>query len=161
MVSRGRLYKLAVPVRAMQSPFGAYASHTESAPAEGEIMFGTSLGNTKERRQDAGTSVVGQGSHRFDATATSTAALCSDDTAYRRPDTTPLERNSSLFARSSRNISRLSKRFSDSRASTAATSETVKLAQEQQQTNRQNAAPVLKAVPSTKVGMSSLSCKHA
>lgn len=146
----------------MQSPFGPYASHTESAsPADGEARFDTFRGNTKERWQDAGTSVAGQGSHRFDAIATSTAASCSDDTAYRRPDATPLERNSSMFARSSRNISRLSKRFSDSRASTAATSETVKLAQEQQQTNRQNAAPVLKAVPSTKVGVSSLSFKHA
>lgn len=123
-------------------------------------MFDTSLGNTKERRQDAGTSVVGQESRRFDATATSTAALCTDDTATRRPDTTPWVRDSSLFARSSRNISRLSKSFSDSRANTAATSETVKLAQEQQQSNRQNAAPVLKAVPSTKVGTPSLSCKR-
>lgn len=144
----------------MQSPFGAYASHTESAPGEGEDRFDTSRGDLKQRWQDAGTSVVGQGSHRFDAIATSTAVSSSDDTAYRRPDATPLERNSSMFARSSRNISRLSKRFSDNRASTA-TSETVKLAQEQQQTNRQNAAPVLKAVPSTKVCMSSLSCKHA
>ncbi|KAL3130260.1 hypothetical protein ABBQ38_008093 [Trebouxia sp. C0009 RCD-2024] len=129
----------------MQSPFHAHASHPHSASAEGDDRFDTAGVSTKDR-QDVGTE---QGSHRFDAVA-STAATGSDDTAHRRPDPAPsiLERHSSFFVRGSRNMSRLSKRFNDSRA---ASSETVKMAQEQQQTNRQNAAPVLKAVPSTRV----------
>lgn len=137
----------------MQSPFHAHASHPHSASAEGDDRFDTAGVSTKDR-QDVGTE---QGSHRFDAVA-STAATGSDDTAHRRPDPAPsiLERHSSFFVRGSRNMSRLSKRFNDSRA---ASSETVKMAQEQQQTNRQNAAPVLKAVPSTRVGMSSLSAQ--
>lgn len=140
----------------MQSPFDAYASNTDLPPAAAEDKFDTALPSSRERWQDVDKNVAEQGPHHFDAT--STAAWCSDESAYRRPGSKPpvLERTSSMLARSSRNMSRLSKRFYDQRA---ATSETVKLAQEQQQSNRQNAAPVLKAVPSTRVGISS--CKHA
>ena len=137
--------------KAMQSSFGA--SHTELAPAEGADMFDTIRASTRDTLQDAATTIGGQGQRHSDAKATSTAAPCSSDTAYWRRNSMPstLERNSKLLGRSSHSLSRISKKLGGSRAGTAATAEIAKQGQEQQQTSRHTAAPVLKAVPSTKV----------
>ena len=143
----------------MQSPFVAFASHTEAAPSENnEGLQYTAPASARERWQSAGSKLAEKGSLRFD----DAAASPSDDTAYRSPVTKPtgIERKSSLTARSSLNLSRFSRSFSDNRVGNTAMAETVRLAQQQQQTNRQSAAPVLKAVPSTKVGVALLSSKH-
>lgn len=136
----------------MRSPFGASASHIEAAPpAHNEGVQHTAAISARERWQSAGSKLAEKGSIRFD----DAKASRSDDTAYTSPVTKPsdIERKSSLTSRSSLNLARFSRSFSDSRAGTTAMAETVRLAQQQQQTNRQSAAPVLKAVPSTKVGV--------
>ena len=143
----------------MQSPFHAFASHTEAAPSEdNEGLQHTTSASARERWQNAGSKLAEKGSLRFD----DAAASRSDDTAHRSPVTKPtgIERKSSLTARSSLNLYRFSRSFSDNRVGNTAMAETVRLAQQQQQTNRQSAAPVLKAVPSTKVCMALLSSKH-
>lgn len=150
----------------MRSPFGASASHIEAAPPEhNEGLQHTAPMSARERWQNASSKLAEKGSIRFDDAEPSR----SDDTAYTSPITKPpdLERKSSFLARSSSNFSRFSRNFSDNRAGTTAVAETVRLAQQQQQTNRQSAAPVLKAVPSTKVGVASCqaskhgACMHA
>lgn len=144
----------------MQSPFGAFASQIEAAPPESNNgVQQTAPVNPRERWQNANNKLAEKGSIRFD----DAAASRSDDTAYRGPFGKPseIERKSSLTARSSLNLSRFSRSFGDNRGGNTAMAEAVRLAQQQQQTNRQSAAPVLKAVPSTKVGVNPPSSKAA
>lgn len=137
------------PVReSMQSPFSNYDPTSQQVNEVHEQQSRQKFESPRERWQNAGKKIAEKGPIRFHGTS-----AVSDDTAHTRSDERPpeLERKSSLFARSSTNLSKLSKSFTDNRAGQTAMAETVKLAQQQQQANRQSAAPVLKAVPSTKV----------
>ena len=133
-----------------RSPFSTYQpeqTHSASPRQSDDALHSTA----KDRWQKAGKRIAEKGPIRFD----DTPALSSDDTAHTNSGLNPplLERKSSLFARSSTNLSKLSKSFTDNRAGNTAMAETVRLAQQQQQANRQSAAPVLKAVPSTRASV--------
>ena len=141
---------------ATQSLVGALASHLEAAcPESDDRPQHTAPVTPTQRWQNAGIKLAEKGSIRFD----DAAASRSDDTAHCGPDSksSEMERKPSLTARNSLNLSRFSRSFGGN----TALAETVRLAQQQQQTNRQSAAPVLKAVPSTKVGVTLMSRKHA
>lgn len=129
-----------------QSPFADYQASDRTPDPAQEQVEQTERQTPRERWQNAGKRI---GPIRFGHSP----QLSSDDTAHKTSALKPpeLERKSSLFGRSSMNLSRLSRSFNDNRAGNSAMAETVKLAQQQQQANRQSAAPVLKAVPSTKV----------
>ena len=135
-----------------QSPFSNYNPVGEQIDESHEHQSEKARTSAREGWQSAGKKIAEKGPIRFHGTP----ALSSDDTAHTTSGVRPpeLERKSSFFARSSMNLSKLSKSFTDNRAGQTAMAETVKLAQQQQQANRQSAAPVLKAVPSTKVSFS-------
>ena len=144
----------------MQSPFGIHQPTFKDEEELNASLNQVTRKTPKDRWRDAGKKVAEKVTIRFGQdTVDETPGTSSDDTAHKgNPSgTTPLERkSSSLMGRSSLNLSKLGKSFSDNRSGGHALAETVKLAQQQQQANRSSAAPVLKAVPSTKVSTSIL-----
>ncbi len=146
----------------MQSPFGMHQPNFQE-DAINENLKQATRKTPQDRWRDAGKKITGKGTIRFGAdTVEEPSGPSSDDTAHINTPLgpPPLERkSSSLLGRSSLgprisstlNLTKLGKSFKDNRAGNSAMADTVKLAQQQQQANRQSAAPVLKAVPSTKV----------
>lgn len=148
--------------QSMQSPFGIHQPNSDGEGEYNEELNAATHKRARDRWRDAGKKVTEKGTIRFGAdTPDDSAGPSSDDTAHKNSPLGPaLERHSSsLLGRSSLgprisshlNLSKLGRSFKDNKSSSHAFAETVKLAQQQQQANRQNAAPVLKAVPSTKV----------
>ncbi|DBA89172.1 TPA: hypothetical protein ACH3X1_016329 [Trebouxia sp. C0004] len=146
----------------LQSPFGSHQANVRDESEINEKLNQVTRKTPRDRWRDAGKNIAEKGTIRFKTDDTHAPAEPSaNDTAHRdTPLASALERKpSGLLGRSSLgprissslNLSKLGKSFTDNKAGNQAFAETVRLAQQQQQANRQSAAPVLKAVPSTKV----------
>ena len=146
----------------LQSPFGSQQANTRNDNEINESLNQVTRKTPRDRWRDAEKKIAEKGTIRFEADDTHAPAEPSaNDTAHRdTPLASVMERKSSgLLGRSSLgprissslNLSKLGKSFNDNKAGNQAFAETVRLAQQQQRANRQSAAPVLKAVPSTKV----------
>lgn len=146
----------------IQSPFGSHQANVRDESEINENLNQVTRKTPRDRWRDAGKKIAEKGTIRFEADDTHAPAEPSaDDTAHRyTPLAAAMERKpSGLLGRSSLgprissslNLSKLGKSFNDNKAGNQAFAETIRLAQQQQQANRQSAAPVLKAVPSTKV----------
>ena len=146
----------------LQSPFGSHQAEVRDESEIIENLNQVARKTPRDRWRDAGKKIAEKGTIRFEADNTHAPAEPSaNDTAHKdTPPASALERKpSGLLGRSSLgprissslNLTKLGKSFNDNKAGNQAFAETVRLAQEQQQANRQSAAPVLKAVPSTKV----------
>lgn len=141
--------------QAVTSPF---SEHQAPAPpaAHNQPPAGSPHHRAQTRWQDATKKVSQKAGIRFGANSVSEAPVAMrDDTANANSTLgrAVLQPRPSGLSRFSSNLKlpNLSKSFSDNKAQASAFAEVVRAAQQQQQTNRQNAAPVLKAVPSTKV----------
>ena len=140
----------------LTSPFTVYQAVPDTAADLHEKSNRTVHTTPQRRWQDAAKRVAGRSALRFKAdTVTDTNAGSPEDTANRSSplSRSVLEPKTSGFSRISSNLklSNLGKSLSENKAQATAFSEVVRIAQQQQQANRQSAAPVLKAVPSTKV----------
>ena len=146
----------------LQSPFGSHQANIRDESEINEKLNQVTRKTPRDRWRDAGKKIAEKGTIRFEAVDTHAPVEPSaNDTAHRdTPLASAMERKpSGLLGRSSLgprissslNLSKLGKSFNDNKAGNQAFAETVRLAQQQQQANRQSAAPVLKAVPSTKV----------
>jgi len=146
----------------IQSPFGSHQAKFRDESEINENLNQVTCKTPRDRWRDAGKKIAEKGTIRFEADDTHAPAEPSaNDTAHRdTPLASAMERKpSGLLGRSSLgprissslNLSKLGKSFNDNKAGNQAFAETVRLAQQQQHANRQSAAPVLKAVPSTKV----------
>ena len=144
----------------LTSPFSDHSPPLDNATPAASSQ--TIRQSPLSRWQDATKKVTAKGALRFGANSVSEtpATQSYEDTANKNSPLSRslLEPRPSSLSRisSSLRLSNLGKHMPD-RSHASAFAETVRLAQQQQQTNRQSAAPVLKAVPSTKVGLAAVS----